>query len=90
MVIEAARNQRFSVDDEAGDSEWFDAIHAVHQRMLMEMDLSSIEKMDAGRAREAVTVAARQLVTVRIPAGWTLADRDPHPESQLGLRLTDI
>ena len=68
MVIETARNQRFSVEDEAADSEWFDAIHTIHQRMLMEMDLSAIEKMDRGRAREAVTVAARQLVTQQFSA----------------------
>ena len=50
------------------ETEWFEAVHAVHQRMLLEMDLSAIEKLDAARAREAVTVAARQLVTQQFPS----------------------
>ena len=36
--------------------------------MLQEIDLSAIERLDAGRAREAVTVAARQLVTQEYPS----------------------
>jgi pilus assembly protein CpaF len=62
------RNQRLAMDDADGDGEWFEAVHAVHQRMLQELDLGAIEKLDAGRAREAVTVAARQLVTQEFPS----------------------
>jgi pilus assembly protein CpaF len=62
------RNQRFATDEQQEDEEWFDAVHAVHQRMLTELDLAAIEKLDAARAREAVTVAARQLVTQEFPS----------------------
>ncbi len=62
------RNQRLAMDDADGDGEWFEAVHAVHQRMLQELDLGAIEKLDTGRAREAVTVAARQLVTQEFPS----------------------
>ena len=35
-----------------GLTEWFEAVHAVHQRMLQEMDLAAIEKLDrSARAR---------------------------------------
>jgi pilus assembly protein CpaF len=68
MAIDTLRNSRFSFDEEDAEGEWFEAVHAVHQKMLMEMDLSAVEKMDSGRAREAVTVAARQLVTQQFPA----------------------
>ncbi len=68
MAIDTAREKRFAFDDGSGDGEWFEAVHAVHQKMLMEMDLSAIEKLDTARAREAVMVAARQLVTQLFPA----------------------
>ncbi len=55
-------------DAGAGDGEWFDAVHGVHQRMLQEIDLSAIEKLDTARAREAVKLAARQLVVQQFPA----------------------
>jgi pilus assembly protein CpaF len=51
-----------------GDGEWFDAVHGVHQRMLQEMDLAALEKLDAARAHEAVRVAARQIVVQQFPA----------------------
>jgi pilus assembly protein CpaF len=57
---------RKSVDQD--DGEWFDVVQQVHQRMLRDLDLSAIEKLDAGRAREAVAVAARQLVTQEAPS----------------------
>src|SRR5262245_40773999 len=65
---EVWRNQNFGVDETREDEEWFDAVHAVHQRMLQEMDLAAIEKLSAERAREAVTVASRQLVTQEFPS----------------------
>lgn len=55
-------------DPGAGDGEWFEAVHGVHQRMLQEIDLSAIERLDAARAREAVKVAARQLVVQQFPS----------------------
>jgi pilus assembly protein CpaF len=70
MAIDTSsiRDGRFAVDDSAGDGEWFAVVHKVHQRMLQEMDLSAVEKLDAARAREAVTVAARQLVMQEAPS----------------------
>jgi pilus assembly protein CpaF len=68
MAIDTLRGQKFTFDTTQEDSDWFDAIHAVHQRMLTELDLSAIEKLDAAKAREAVTVAARQLVTQQFPS----------------------
>ncbi len=70
MAIDAAmtREKRFQLDESQGDGEWFEVVHAVHQRMLQELDLSAMEKLDTGRAREAVTVAARQLVTQEAPS----------------------
>jgi pilus assembly protein CpaF len=65
---EVWRNQTFGVDETREDEEWFDAVHAVHQRMLQEMDLAAIEKLSTERAREAVTVASRQLVTQEFPS----------------------
>src|SRR6185295_1364976 len=38
-----------------------------HQRMLLEMDLTAVEKLDRTRAREAISVAARQLVIQQFP-----------------------
>ncbi len=62
------RNERFATDEADNDGDWFDAVHQVHQRMLLEMDLGAIERLDAQQAREAVTVAARQLVTQEFPS----------------------
>jgi pilus assembly protein CpaF len=61
------RDRRLNADDE-GDGEWFESVHIIHQRMLLEMDLKAIERMDTAQAREAVTVAARQLVTQQLPS----------------------
>jgi pilus assembly protein CpaF len=62
-----ALERRFNTDGD-GDGEWFEAVHQIHQHMLREMDLKAIERLDASRAREAVTVAARQMVTQELPA----------------------
>jgi len=68
MAIDALRERRYQFDHEQSDGEWFEAVHQVHQRMLQEVDLTSIERLDAGKAREAVTVASRQLVTQLFPS----------------------
>ncbi len=68
MVIDAKTERRYTIEVEDGDGEWAEAIQAVHQRMLQDMDLSSIERLDVARAREAVTVGARQLVTQMYPS----------------------
>ncbi|MDP9237332.1 MAG: CpaF family protein [Chloroflexota bacterium] len=71
------RNGAFKLDASSdGDGQWFDSVHVIHQRMLREMDLSAIERLDPARAREAVTVAARQLVTQEVPS--LLGDEREH------------
>ena len=69
MAIDTSlRDRRPIFDESEGDGEWFEQVHAVHQRMLQELDLGAIEKLDTKRAREAVTVAARQLVMQEMPS----------------------
>jgi len=58
----------FRIDDEDGEGNYLDAVHAVHQKMLQEMDMKSIERLDPERAREAVTVGARQMVLQTFPS----------------------
>src|SRR5436309_11251733 len=43
--------------------DWSEIVHSMHVRLLQEMDLAALEKLPADRAREAVTVAARQLLS---------------------------
>jgi pilus assembly protein CpaF len=70
MAIETIGNGRyeFRLDNEAGDGDYFEAVHAIHQRMLQEMDMKSIERLDTARAREAVSVGARQMVLQTYPS----------------------
>jgi pilus assembly protein CpaF len=73
MVIDGRTREQFRIeriefDTAEHDEEWFAAVHAVHHRMLQEMDLAAIEKLDAASAREAVSVASRQLVTELFPS----------------------
>jgi pilus assembly protein CpaF len=65
---EQFRIERIEFDTAEHDEEWFEAVYRVHQRMLQEMDLAAMEELDAARAREAVTVASRQLVTELFPS----------------------
>ena len=58
----------FRIDDEDGEGNYLDAVHAVHQKMLQEMDMKSIERLDPERAREAVSVGARQMVLQTFPS----------------------
>jgi pilus assembly protein CpaF len=44
------------------DTDWTDVVAGVHLRLLQEMDLAAVEKLDRARARDAVVGAARQLV----------------------------
>ncbi|MEX2245343.1 MAG: CpaF family protein [Dehalococcoidia bacterium] len=69
MAIETKYDfSRAQLDDSQSENEWFEAVHAIHQRMLQEIDMNAIEKLSTERAREAVTVAARQLVTQTYPS----------------------
>jgi pilus assembly protein CpaF len=79
MALEMAKERGglFIIDSTSeGDGAWFDSVHLIHQRMLKELDLSAVEKLDAVRAREAVTVAARQLVSQELPS--LLGDEREH------------
>jgi pilus assembly protein CpaF len=68
MVTEIRADKRFTLDHEEGDGDWFEAVHGIHQRIITDMDLSAIEKLDAEQARQAVSVGARQLVTQMYPS----------------------
>ena len=48
-----------------GEADWTDVVQAVHMRLLQEMDLAAVEKLEPARAHEAVASAARQLVQSR-------------------------
>jgi pilus assembly protein CpaF len=65
---EQFRIERIEFDTAEHDEEWFAAVHTVHQRMLQDMDFAAIERLDAETARQAVTVASRQLVTELFPS----------------------
>jgi pilus assembly protein CpaF len=43
-------------------TDWSEVVLQVHQRLLQEMDLAAVEKLDAARARDAVAAAAKTLV----------------------------
>src|SRR5947207_15015862 len=67
MAIGTPLNGHTSIDFPASHStdevtDWSDIVHSLHIRLLQEMDLAALEKLPADRAREAVTVAARQLL----------------------------
>ena len=73
MAIDGRTREQFRIERIEFDTAEHDATGSrpstqVHQRMLQEMDLAAIEKLDATRAREAVTVASRQLVTQMFPS----------------------
>ena len=44
-----------------------DTVHAVHQRLIMDMDLSAVEKLGPARGREAVESGVRALVAEVAP-----------------------
>jgi pilus assembly protein CpaF len=49
-------------------SEDLDLVFKVHQRLLQDMDLEAVEKLEAERAREAVEAVARALVSQLAPS----------------------
>jgi pilus assembly protein CpaF len=57
----------FLADDASGDT-WSDAVAQIHLRLLQELDLAAVEKLDPARAREAVSDAARQLIAQLHPS----------------------
>jgi pilus assembly protein CpaF len=54
--------------EETPTAQEFDVVFAVHQRLLREMDLQAVEKLDQERAREAVEQAARAVMSEIAPA----------------------
>ena len=54
---------RVSADFAPLAPEAFDLVQRVHQRLIQEVDLQAVERLGEGRAREAVEVASRSLLT---------------------------
>jgi len=69
MAIDATRfTGNGAMPPESAEADHNEIILQVHQRLLQEMDLAAVEKMDRGRAQEAVATAARHLVSQMHPA----------------------
>src|SRR5438477_2142016 len=68
MAIGTSLNGHNNIDSALSHSteetvDWSEIVHSLHIRLLQEMDLAALGKLPADRAREAVTVAARQLLS---------------------------
>lgn len=50
------------------EADYSEIAHQVHQRLLQELDLAAIAKMERSRAREAVETAARSLLPTAAPS----------------------
>jgi pilus assembly protein CpaF len=57
-------------EEEAFPSEDLDLVFKVHQRLLQDMDLRAVERLEPERAREAVEAVARALVGEVAPATY--------------------
>jgi pilus assembly protein CpaF len=69
MTIDAQHiSANGSSKDGANETDWTDVVQLVHLRLLQEMDLAAVEKLDPARARDAVGSAARQLVSQTYPS----------------------
>ncbi len=62
-----ASNKNGKVGSADTDADLTDAVQTTHLRLLQDIDLAAIEKLDPARAREAVSSAARQLVSQMHP-----------------------
>ncbi len=62
MAIDATQMNGSSPDRVDQATDWSDIILQVHHRLLQEMDLAAVEKLDRSRARDAVAAAAKTLV----------------------------
>jgi pilus assembly protein CpaF len=68
MAIDTTQLPRATYPDGLGDDGWNEIVQQVHLRLLQELDLAAVEKLEPARAREAVSNAARQLVAQVQPA----------------------
>ena len=67
MAIDATTlNGKKAYEEETSD--WSEVVFSVHQRLLQDMDLSAVERLDRDRARDAVATAAKTLVTQMHPS----------------------
>ncbi len=62
------KNGNGAAHDGAEQADWTEAVAQVHLRLLQDMDLAAVERLDPARAREAVQGAARTLVTQMHPS----------------------
>jgi pilus assembly protein CpaF len=62
MAIDATQLNGSTIYGADGGTDWSDIVLQVHQRLLQEMDLAAVEKLDQARARDAVASAAKTLV----------------------------
>ncbi len=62
MAIDATQLNGNSLFEGDSGTDWSDIVLQVHQRLLQEMDLAAVEKLDQSRARDAVAAAAKTLV----------------------------
>jgi pilus assembly protein CpaF len=76
MAIDATKinGNGYSATDEL-EPDASDIVARVHQRLLQELDLAAVEKLDHTRAREAVATAARMLIS-QIQPGLMGDDRE--------------
>src|SRR5438045_8961999 len=50
------------------ETDWSEAVQQIHLRLLQDMDLAAVERLDHDRARQAVAIAARTLITQMYPS----------------------
>jgi pilus assembly protein CpaF len=68
MAIDTSRVNGYAKDHAEGETDWSDVVQQVHQRLLQEVDLAAIEKLDSVRAHDAVASAAKTLVMQMHPS----------------------
>jgi pilus assembly protein CpaF len=68
MAIDATKLNGNSMYGGDSGTDWSDIVLQVHQRLLQEMDLAAVEKLDQSRARDAVAAAAKTLVSQMHPS----------------------
>jgi pilus assembly protein CpaF len=54
--------------DSADATNWTEAIHTIHQRLLQDMDAAALERLEPERARSAVESGARQILPQLYPS----------------------
>jgi pilus assembly protein CpaF len=62
MAIDTTQLNGSAMYEADAGTDWSEIVLKVHQRLLQELDLAAIEKLDPDRARDAVAAAAKTLV----------------------------